>query len=280
LIYKHLCPPARLPTILQSRRLGVSSITHRPPPLSLLLANHQLHAEALDVYFRNTTFKIEGAIDTANVWCLWQVEEVLGASEVGMAMLRRMRKVELCFFWHKLPEGGVGAGAALANTGGYGGVVISEAEKRRERVHRAVDVLQRAPCLGTVVVSWKEVPRRREEEEESGAWEVRENVLSPLERLKGVRFLIGDCVGSAAVEGGIDRFVRTLDSRSEARAPISFDVAEVGSGSKRDRATVMIHKCTNPKRTTNKPTQTTFPTREGQYLRTPQEQDQKRSYFD
>jgi hypothetical protein len=159
-------------------------------------------------------------------------------------------------------------------------VVVSEAEKRRERVYRVVDVLQRAQCLNTVIVSWKEVPRRKEEEEEGGAWEVRENVLSSLERLKGVRFLVGDCIGTAIVEAGIDRFVKALDSRSEARSPISFGVDDVGSSSKRERAAVMIPTCASPRRVANKPIQTIFPARVGQYLRTPQEQDRKRSYFD
>jgi hypothetical protein len=238
-IYNYLCPSARLPTILRSRHLGISSVTHRPPPLSLLLANYQLCAEALNVYFRNTTFRIEGAIDTGNVWCLWQVEEVLGGSDVGIALLKRMRKVEICFFWHKLPEGGVSTGPALANAGVYGNVIVSEIEKRKDRVQRVIDVLDRAQRLGTILITWKEVPRRKEEEEESGAWEVRRQILSPLEKVQGVRFLVGDCVSSAAVEAGIDQFVRALDSRVETRRPTTLPAGDdVQSEPRRERAVV------------------------------------------
>jgi hypothetical protein len=239
-IYKYLCPPARLPTILRSRRLGVSSATHRPPPLSLLLANYQLSAEALDVYYRITTFQIEGAIDTGNVWCLWQIEDVLGGSDLGIALLKRMRKVELCFFWHRLPVGGVSTGPALANAAGYGNVVVSEIEKRKERVQRVIDVLERAQSLGTILISWKEVPRWKDEEEEKNAWEVRQQILSPLERVKGVRFLVEDCVASAPVEAGIDQFVRALDSRVEERKPTPLAEDDVSRTSRRERAVVII----------------------------------------
>jgi len=119
-------------------------------------------------------------------------------------------------------------------------VIISEVEKRRVRLQRVVDVFERACCLGAVVISWKEVPRRKEEEEESGAWEVREQVLGPLERLRGVRFLVGDCVGSTAVEEGLNRFIRGLDSRSETTKQVPCGGGEIGSSARREPAAVNI----------------------------------------
>ncbi|KIW06802.1 uncharacterized protein PV09_02482 [Verruconis gallopava] len=217
IIYGYLIPPSRLPTILRSRHLGVSSISHRPPPLDLLLICSQLYVEALDLFYRKCVFKFDGLLDPANIWPLWQVEEVLGGSELGLVTLANMRKVELNLFWHRLPDGGV-ANRALANSGSdYRTVFKSEIDKRVERLGRAVQVLKRAEQLRTVVLTWKEIPSRSGEE--PADWPLKEKVLRTLGALRGPKFVIGDLVASAIVE----RSILALIAEWNATDPESVD---------------------------------------------------------
>lgn len=215
IIYAYLTPPSRLPTVLRSRHLGVSSVSHRPPPLDFLLINQQVYIEARDLYYRRCTFKIDGLLDPSNVWPLWQIEEVLGGTELGKCTLSRIRRLELNLFWHRLPGGGV-ANAALINEGGdYGSVYRSEVDKRVERLHRAVDVLKRAQDLVVVSVTWKEIPALKGEEQTD--WKARERVMSALSGLggmRGVRIIPGDIVADDEIEIRVLAFIQELNRAS------------------------------------------------------------------
>lgn len=196
IIYGYLTPPSRLPTVLRSRHLGVSSVSHRPPPVDALLACKQLYVEALDVYYRKSVFKFDGLLDPANIWPLWQIEEVLGGSELGKIALKNMRKVELNLFWHRLPEGGI---VISGEDGEYGSLAITEGGKRIERLSRAVQVLKKAENLKTIALTWKEIPYRRDEEAKND-WEIKEKVLETLGGLHGVKLVAGDIVASDEME--------------------------------------------------------------------------------
>jgi hypothetical protein len=209
IIYGYLTPPSRLPTVLRSRYLGVSSVSHRPPPLDLLLSCRQFYVEALDVYYRKSVFKFDGLLDPANVWPLWQIEEVLGGSELGRVTLANMRKVELNLFWHLLPNGGV-ANAAIANVGSkYGNLCKSEGDKRVERLGRAVQVLKNAYQLKSVIVTWKEIPARNGEKHPD--WELKEKILRSLGALTGTRIVAGDIVASEEVETAVTALIQELN---------------------------------------------------------------------
>lgn len=171
-------------------------------------------------------WRLEGLLDSANVWALWQVENALLAS----AVLERIRRVEIVGFWAPVPEGGVVAAGALASLYGldagykafagvekeevvpwpYGRVVWEEVRRRRERVQRAVDVLVLARDLRTVVITWKEISRRDGEGDEG--WEARREALRPLGKLRGwVRFSTGDSVAPENIVEGLRAFAKELN---------------------------------------------------------------------
>jgi hypothetical protein len=209
LIYGYLAPPSRLPTILRSRHLGVSSVSHRPPPLDSLLTCRQLCIEALDVYYRKCVFKFDGLLDPANIWPLWQIEEVLGGSELGKMTLANMRRVELNLFWHPLPDGGVTKSAKATVGGQYGNMCRSEGDKRIERLARAVQILRNAQQLRTVTLTWKEIPARSGEEQPD--WALKEEVLHTLRALRCARVVAGDVVAAGDVEVAIVALIRDLN---------------------------------------------------------------------
>lgn len=173
-------------------------------------------------------FRLEGLLDSGNVWALWQVETALLQSSI----LERMRRVEIVGFWHHIPEGGVVNLGALVNLYNlesefgavhavgqqqkgmmawpYGRVAWEEVCRRRERIQRVVDVLVLATELRSVVVTWKEIGRREGEVDEG--WEVRRECLRSLEKLRGwVRFKTGDLLAREDVVEGVTEFVKELN---------------------------------------------------------------------
>ena len=233
LIYGYLTPPARLPITIRSRQLGVSGVSHRPPPLSFLLASRPICHEALAVYYRKCVFKFEGLLDPANICPLWGIEELLGGSEAGVVTLANMRQVELNLFWHRLPDGGI---EQMSEGGGvYEVVSKSEVEKRVERLGRAVQVLRRAERLQNVHLTWKEIPMRLGEEGPNN-WDVKEKVLNTLSAFGGVRIKAGDIVASNEVELSILQMIDRLNistlrpkhhSRVRSRAYVSLSIGLV-----------------------------------------------------
>src|SRR5215469_2088844 len=180
-IYALLTPPSDHDTITRSRGLGVSSVSHKPPPLAFLLSCRQIAAEAQSFYYTRAVWRVEGLLDTGNSWVLSQVEGLLGGSVVW----GRLERVEVVCFWQRC--------WARASGVDSGGPAWEEVRKRGERVGRVVEVLRAAPGLRTVVVSWKEV-RGRDGEVDEG-WVARKEVLKSLERLKGiVEFRAGELV--------------------------------------------------------------------------------------
>jgi hypothetical protein len=196
-IYALLTPPSNHETIARSRALGVSSVSHTPPPLSFLLSCRQIAAEAQSFYYARAVWKVEGVLDTENSWALSQVEELLGGSVVW----ERLERVEVVCFWQR--------SWARANGVDTWGPASEEVRRKAGRVGRVVDVLRAAPGLRTVVVSWKEV-RGREGEVDEG-WAARREVLKPLERLKGiVDFRAGELVAGEEMMGELTKYLREL----------------------------------------------------------------------
>ena len=207
IIYGYLTPPARLPTTVRSHDLGISNVSHRPPPVNLLLACRQICFEALDTYYRKCTFHFEGLLDPGNIVPLYALEEVFATIDAGRAILRNMRKVELNLFWHRLPGGGIGS-ETVSDT--YGAVSMDECDKRVERLERVVQVLRRAEQLRSVTLTWKEIPPRPGEEGPCD-WAMKEKVLQTLGALTGVRIIEGDLVTSSQTEQSIVAMIRHLN---------------------------------------------------------------------
>jgi hypothetical protein len=159
-----------------------------------------VYIEALDVYYRKCIFKLDGLLDPANVWPLWQIEEVLGGSELGRITLMNMRKVELNLFWHRLPDASIER--AEGEAGNYEKLAEFEGDKRAERLERAVQVLRQAGQLTSVILTWKEIPTRPGEESQSDL-RMKEKVLQSLGALTRTRLTSGDIVASDAVEATI-----------------------------------------------------------------------------
>ena len=192
-IYAALTPPLSRTSPLQSRTrtLGLSSVTHAPPPAALLATCTQLHAEAQAAYHAKAAWRLEGLLDGGNGWARAQVRAVLRAAPV----LRRLRTLSLACFWHGLP-------------GGEAGEV--ELRARRGAVAELVEVLRGAGALRAVVVGWGEGSGAAE------GWEVKGGCLEPLRGLGcGVEVRVGEVVASEDVVVGLERFVRALNDRGE-----------------------------------------------------------------
>jgi hypothetical protein len=159
---------------------------------------------------------------------LWQIEEVLGGSELGRVTLASMRKIELNLFWHRLPDGGI----EVTNVAGqYENLRKTEGEKRLERLERAVQVFRQAPSLKTVTLTWKEIPYRKDEAV-GDDWSLKAKILGSLGALSGCHVVPGDVVASDEVEMALLGLVKAINAsttpmtgfrgRLESRAYVSF----------------------------------------------------------
>jgi len=273
-IYSYLSPRTPLHTKSISNYIGVSSISHSPPPVNFILVCKQIHYEATEAYYRKATFKIQGLLDSMNPWAMWDLEEVLAESKDGKVVLGKVRRIEVGLFWAWLPQ------PTFKRVSGENEEVEEiirpreeELMRRVERMRRAVDVLKKAGRLTVLTVTWKEVAPVRIEGvvEDAWEWDARRAVLEPLKSLAGVRVVEGDLIAGQVIEEGIRGLLRGMDRELPELVKSSDEAvcgAELGNGP------VPAGKYSHIE----------LPQGEGQWLRTPEDQGfnimMKRSYFD
>lgn len=190
LIYAHLTPPQTLSYPL-GPNTAISALSHRPPPLALLLASRQLAAEAADHFYRVARFRI--ALNPPAPLADPHFQR-LGA----LPQLAKMRNLGVLLDWD-LPR--VPAYAAAAGAGGFEFGLEAEVPFFRQVMDRGrcadmlrlakrlAGVLERARELRACAVSWTDLVE--------GCWEEKAAVLGVLERglrARGVRVVKGEVV--------------------------------------------------------------------------------------
>lgn len=169
-IYDHLVLPNPLAHPVNS--LALTSVSHRPPPLSSLLVCRVLTQELLSHYYHNATFKLV----LSHAFNFYRVDPALDSLN-RHAILQRIRNIELVFFCD---------GVLVRDFPSFGpDRACKEVGRRAER---AVEVLRNAPALKKVTVSWVDP---------GGHWGTRAEVVSPVRALLkgGIAVEVGDVLG-------------------------------------------------------------------------------------
>ena len=135
-IYEYLLPNDPLLHPIDS--VALSSVSHRPPTISLLLACHALTKEILSHYYHHAIFKLV----LSHAFNFYRVDpNLINLSK--HPILQRFENVELVFFCD---------GVLVKEFPSFGpDRACQEVQRRAER---AVDVLEKAAALQRVIVSW------------------------------------------------------------------------------------------------------------------------------
>ncbi|KAH7027128.1 hypothetical protein B0J12DRAFT_704771 [Macrophomina phaseolina] len=199
LIYAHLTPPQTLSYPL-GPNTAISSLSHRPPPLALLLSCRTLAAEALDHFYRVARFGI-----------MLNPPAPLADPHFqrlnSLPLLRRIRNLGVLLDWDFPRMPGY---AATAGMGGYEFGLEAEVPFFRQVMDRGrcadmlrlakrlVGVLEKAGELRGCSVGWTDLVE--------GCWEEKRGVLEVLVgglAKRGVKVMRGDVV--ALDEPGVAR---------------------------------------------------------------------------
>lgn len=183
-IYTYLIPAENVSHPLPS--VGITSVSHRPPPLSLLTTHSQLTLEILDYFFGTATWKLI----FSHAFNFFRVDPSL-YKLAASPILQQIRKVEVVFFCDIL---------LLKEYPSFG--LEKFCAEITRRADRACEVLATAPMLSHVSVSWIDTTN-------TGGWEEKAKILLPLRRLKEkVTFGISEINGPEEVDQV--RFVKAM----------------------------------------------------------------------
>lgn len=186
--------------------VGITSVSHAPPCLSLLLVHPTVTTEVLAHFYSLATWKIV----FSHAFNFFRTDPELHALEASH-VVKRLRKVELVFFQDIL---------LLREYPSFG--LEAFCREIRRRADRACDVLlHHAKDLKTLTVSWIDTTT-------VGGWEQKAEILEPLRKLKGkVEVRIGEVKINACDEerqGSYETFVRAM------REVLGEDIGEGKSG--------------------------------------------------
>ncbi|KAI4852314.1 hypothetical protein E4T44_01564 [Aureobasidium sp. EXF-8845] len=179
-IYSHLCfahPISNpLPTV------GITSLSHQPPPLSLLLSNRSISLDIQSYFYSIASWKLIAS----HAFNFYRIDPTL-ANLAASKLLLQLQRVELVFWF----DGALLKSYPSLKTSTY-------CQEIKKRATRACEILATAPQLRVVMVSW--VDTTIEE-----AMEEKREVLDALICLDGrVKFEIGVLEWSAA-QAGVER---------------------------------------------------------------------------
>lgn len=192
-IYSYLIP--RLSVSHPFPSVGITSVTHRPPPSSLLHVHPHLTRDVLAYFHAHATFKLI----FSHAFNFFRVDPDLHRL-AALPALQHLQRVEVVFFCDILllkgyPSFGLGRFCA----------------EIRRRAERACEVLAQARALRIVVVSWIDTTL-------TDGWEEKASVLLPLGGLARARarardgeqvtFHIGEVIGPEDVDRG--RFAKAM----------------------------------------------------------------------
>ena len=169
-IYDHLLPPNPLAHPVPS--IALTSVSHHPLPIPLLLICHILTDELLAHYYRHATFKLV----LSHAFNFYRIDPALDNLN-NHPILQRIENVELVFFCD---------GVLVRDYPSFGPErACLEVERRAER---AVEVLQNAVTLKRVTVSWVDP---------GGHWGTRSTIVRPVQPLLERRVIVevGEVLG-------------------------------------------------------------------------------------
>ncbi|KAI7213812.1 hypothetical protein KC333_g6368 [Hortaea werneckii] len=187
-IYSHLLPKQPISHPLPS--VGITSVSHKPPTSNLLSIHPQVAAEILDHFYSISSWKLI----FSHAFNFFRVDPELRNLEQSQ-ILSRIRKVEVVFFCDIL---------LLKEYPSFG--LESFCAEIRRRATRACEVLNKAPCLRNVTVSWIDTTL-------TGGWGEKATILHPLRSLadiaeRPITFCIGELNGPPDVDR--EKFVKAL----------------------------------------------------------------------
>ena len=135
-IYSHLCPA--IPISNPIPNVGITSLSHHPPPVSLLLSNHAISTDIQVFFYSIASWKIIAS----HAFNFYRIDPTL-SNLACSHLLPLLQKVELVFWFD---------GALLKN---YPSLkTIAYCQEIRKRATRACEILAAAENLKVVVVSW------------------------------------------------------------------------------------------------------------------------------
>ncbi|KAI9653526.1 MAG: hypothetical protein M1821_007034 [Bathelium mastoideum] len=194
-IYEYLLPDLPLGHPVEST--AITSVSPRPPSLSLLLLCHSLTEEVLSNYYRHALYKLV----LSHAFNFYRNDPNLDNLSKH-PILQKIQNVELVFFCD---------GVLVRDYPSFG--PDRACQEVRRRAERAVEVLEHAASLKKVVVSWVDPGRH---------WGVRAEVVTPLRPLRkmGIKLEVGEVLGVEDAER--DKLMRAL------KTELSCDTAVVG----------------------------------------------------
>lgn len=153
--------------------VGLTSVTHRPPPPNLLLVNSQFTEDLLNYYFTISTWKII----LSHEFNYFRNDPTL-SNLAKWPHLKRIQKVHLMFFCNIF---------LLREYPSFG--LDQFCSEIRRRSTRATEILLSIPRLRIVTVSWLDNTK-------TGDVEQKASLSDPLLKLKGrVEFILGEITG-------------------------------------------------------------------------------------
>ncbi|TIA05876.1 hypothetical protein D6C81_10207 [Aureobasidium pullulans] len=156
-IYSYLCPPSPISNPIPT--VGITCVSHRPPPISLLLSSHAINSDVQDYHQSLASWKLIAS----HAFNFYRIDPTL-SNLASSRLLRRLQKVELVFW--------------------FDGKDIY-CDEIKKRATRACEILATAKQLKVVQVSWVDTVTDTDVEEKLPVLES----LSKLDRT--VRFEIG-----------------------------------------------------------------------------------------
>lgn len=166
-IYSYLCPADPISNPIPS--VGITCVSHRPPPLPLLLSCRAVHADVSSYYHSIATWKLIAS----HAFNFYRIDPTL-SNLASSRVLKRLQRVELVFWF----DGGLLKSYPSLKQQAY-------CDEIRKRASRACEILVTAPDLQVVQVSWVDTTTDTNLED-------KKCVLESLAKLEGkVRFEIG-----------------------------------------------------------------------------------------
>jgi hypothetical protein len=135
-IYSHLCPPNPISHPISS--VGITSVSHHPPPISFLLTNRALHDDVQEYYHSVASWKLIAS----HAFNFYRIDPTL-ANFATLSLLQHLQKVELVFWFDAM---------LLKNYPSLKQQTYCDEVKKRAT--RACEILSTAPKLHTVFISW------------------------------------------------------------------------------------------------------------------------------
>ncbi|CAD0113283.1 unnamed protein product [Aureobasidium uvarum] len=157
-IYSHLCPASPISNPIPT--VGITSVSHAPPPVSFLLTSRAVYSDLLPYFFSIATWKLIAS----HAFNFYRIDPTL-SNFAASFLLHKIQKVELVLWF----DGSLLKSYPSLKTQTY-------CMEIRKRATRTCEILAAAPELRTLTVSW--IDSTVEE-----AMEEKRDVLDALRRL-------------------------------------------------------------------------------------------------